>query len=688
MHTSWLTMRHEHTTITVSETERGFHDVPPVGPGMPEILCRGGHSSRAPDRPAERRPNVRRSRSLRWLVKKQFGKIPWYVKRATAMSPAELAGRFWEAWRRCTEARDWRQVEEMRLCGRCQDAFVVPAAETAPPELKTRLAQDAAALCAGRWNLFGWHQSKMPLPPDWGRDVMRDVDASLENFVDHRSLACGAEPRNIWEINRWAEMVRLAMHAHVNGDSAAIGAAQQWLENWVQRNVPGRGINWTSALEGALRLINFCWFDVLVLGNAAVSPEALRRQRALVDEIVPTHVWWVRRRLSFGSSANNHRIGELVGLLLAVKRWPEMARIAGTPKALWKEIVDCVLAQFAEDGGNREQALHYHLFAFEMALHACRAMDITNGPVIERLRNAAGFFVRMSHAQEPWDYGDSDDAQIVPLTMRREEVVAEWRAWMAGKTSGAAAALNFWLGDAPMCHPESAVGTGGWWVAKGSGMAVMERAGWKVRVDASPLGFGKLAAHGHCDALHASIWDGEEALVIDPGTGGYSGSQEARAWLASWSAHNGPQPLGGHAVPRRAGTFLWTAHHPRPEVEDRCGELHVRMSSGGGRFFRRVRFLEGTGQIAILDSELSGQAFLVRWHLSPDCEVHCIDPATSIFRITRGTRQWTMSFLLGSESDGVEIVSGTCSPAFGNIRPCPVIEARAKGRLRTEWRRV
>ena len=73
----------------------------------------------------------------------------------------------------------------------------------------------------------------------------------------------------------------------------------------------------------------------------------------------------------------------------AVKRWPVLETVACPAERLWREISSCVLEQFAEDGGNKEQALHYHLFAFELALHACRAMKVTDGPVIERLQRGA-----------------------------------------------------------------------------------------------------------------------------------------------------------------------------------------------------------------------------------------------------------------------------------------------------------
>lgn len=617
-------------------------------------------SSAVPKTAVRSRQNVRRSRSLWSRLEGRLKKISWYYHRAKVMSSAEVAVRIRDVWRRGTESRESRRMVDMPFSGRNENVPVLPSPEMAPAELRDGLAKDAAALRAGRWNLFGWRQSTVLLPPAWGRDYLRQVTVPLEATVDHRALPGGAEARNIWEINRWAEMVRLGMHAHASEDLGAIAVAQDWLEDWVARNPLGRGVNWTSALEAGLRLINFCWFDALVSKAVNESPDMGCIERVLVKKIVPEHVWWLRRHLSPGSSANNHRLGELTGLLLAVKRWPEMERIAAPASALWRQVSDCVLSQFAADGGNREQALHYHLFAFELALHACRAMNVTDGPVIERLRRAAEFFVRLSPPGEPWDYGDSDDAQVAPLTLDRRKSAAEWRVWMSGVDTGAGAALAHWIGDVPVRNSQSAVRNRDWWIAPESGMAVIERDGWTVRVDASPLGFGKMAAHGHCDALHVSIWDGDQALVIDPGTGGYFAASELRAELASWNAHNGPQPAGGFKTPRRIGTFLWAGHHAKPLMNVEEGALKVMMSHEGVPVSRTVRV--GEDGILIEDASAALSRLETRWQFPTECNVQDDNPPPGRVEISRGDRKWSLSF--DSIDALISVEKGTISRHF------------------------
>ena len=611
-------------------------------------------------------------------------KALWYYHRLRAMDAAEVFGRVSEKLRHKTERFAASARSDFRLGEATDEAPCLPKKSDAPAILKQTLAADAARLIAGKWSLYGCIDADVGEMPDWFRDYARGVSVPNDGTrLNHRSLPSGADVRTIWEINRWAEMVRLAMHGWLNDDHAAIAKAQSWLADWVQRNPVGRGIKWSSALEGGLRLMNFCWFDALVGKCEGLSVQLQEKQRELRDAIVPSHVWWVHRYLSFGSSANNHRLGELTGLLLAVRRWSSLTALCGAPEKLFAQVSDCVLSQFAEDGGNREQASHYHLFAFEMGLQACRAMDANDGPVIERLKRAAAFFVHVSHPQEPWDYGDNDDAQIVPLMLHRKCAIAEWRAWMSSDTDGDATSLHYWLGDSSIRNPQSAIRNQDWWVASESGMAVIQRDGWMLRLDASPLGFGKMAAHGHGDALHVSIWDGDMALVIDPGTGGYFGAPELRAELAAWTAHNGPQPSAGFQTPRRMGTFLLAEHHARPRLSHDEQGVKAMLAHEGHTVSRSV-VIDDAKRVVVRDACAEGGTFVTRWCLAPECAVAAV--SANECEITRSARRWRVEF--EGEEMSFMLREMRVSRSYGKTESAKAIDATAAGVLRTAFKRV
>lgn len=560
----------------------------------------------------------------------------WYAHRLRAMSAGEVLHRVQDRLKQAGEAAFLRSLQSFDPGPAQALRLRLEPAESAPAGLRETLAQDAARLQRGEWQVFGWRTVDVGAPPCWYRDPLCGVviDPHIPaQKLNHRKLPDGADARTIWEINRWAEMSRLAMHAWLSNDLTALRSAQLLLEDWCERNPPGMGINWTSPLEVALRLINFTWFDHLFAACAAREGGSalhvhLQAQRQLVKKIVPVHAAWIWRYRSAGSSANNHLLGELAALVVAVSRWPALEKIACAADEAWSAIEREVLHQFALDGGSQEQALHYHLFAFELAWLAGRMAGCRAGAAFDRLAKAAHFWQALAHTEEPWDYGDNDDAQVLPLTEQREHAAESWQGWMNGQ----AGALRYWLGMPPPAVPADEPSSSGWLLFKDSGMAAYSDPGWSLRVDASPLGFGALAAHGHCDALHVSVWHGDKAIFIDPGTGGYYGHKELRNELAAWSAHNGPQPQGGFRTPLRLGPFLQAQPHALPELvletgsesesesEKGAGSLLASLVHEGHAFERRV--FQREGALWIEDREKARRPWLSCWMLAPEIQIH------------------------------------------------------------------
>lgn len=612
-----------------------------------------------------------------------LGRFLWYWYRLRAMDPAEIAGRVLERTRLSTDRSAARILDDFRLGDAVSPCPLVPQRGDAPVSVREAASRQAALIREGRWVLFGWKEARVPSPPIWHRDFVHESEAPVgieARRLNYHSLTGGGDARCIWETNRWAEMVRLAQNAWLNGVLDDARLAQQWLLDWCARNPLGVGINWCSALEAGLRLVNFCWLDALVQGCSCA--DLVPVQNELAQQIVPGHAWWVWRHRSFGSSANNHLLGELSSLVLAARRWPSLNRVACSAELAWQLMSREVLRQFAEDGGNREQALHYHQFGWEMAWQAGRAMGNPSGAVATRLHDAASFFCDLVHPCEPWDFGDSDDAQLTPLTSDRHTATAEWKAWLLGQERDGT--LRFWLGEPPADVPPLRKGT--WRVYPVTGLAVQEVNGWKTRVDGSPLGFGSMAAHGHLDAMHVSLWDGERALLVDPGTGAYFGNPEVRTKLASWELHNGPVPLTGRARPYRMGTFLWVGPHPAPHLAIEGEACTVRFACRGPLLTRTVRYVADSDAWWITDDIAGDQTQVVRWRLAPQWHV---------------VKQWDTGLTVGHmaggpvklsvESDGLigfAVGEDVVSPHFCEVERGMVVTVTFRERLVSQWQRV
>ena len=604
--------------------------------------------------------------------------VSWYWHRLRAMNGAEIAGRIAEKTRALGERRAREELEAFRLGPACgESARWLPNAGEAPASVREVVARRAAAVREGRWQLYGWKEVRVSDPPDWGWDAMQDRHAPLEVPVaglDHRRLASGADPRSIWEINRWGELVVLAQNAWLNGVVEDARRAQRWLADWVARNELGHGINWTSALEAGLRLMQFTWIDQMLRSHA--DAEVRVEQERLAAKIVPGHAWWVWRHRSMGSSANNHLLGELAGLILAARRWPSLVRLTCCAEKAWQELQEQVLIQFAEDGGNREQALHYHVFAWELAWQCQRVMGGGGAEFLERMSQAGWYFAALAHGEEPWDFGDSDDGEVGPWTRERGRATAEWRGWFLGGADGEA--LRYWLGAAPVQASEEEL-TKEWVIFPKSGQAVGRCGPWMARLDASPLGFGSMAAHGHLDALHASVWWGAQAVMVDPGTGAYYSDAALRARLADWSAHNGPVPCQGRPAPRRAGPFLWTAPHESPRLRVADGQAVGCLACDGPFVERGVR-MEAAG-VEVTDRVCNSLRHRVSWTLAPGWGV--VKAGDRAFRLTHeGGAQLRLELSSPGQLEGM-VEETVVSCRFLQTETAVVVRVAFSGELKT-----
>jgi Heparinase II/III-like protein len=78
----------------------------------------------------------------------------------------------------------------------------------------------------------------------------------------------------------------------------------------------------------------------------------------------------------------------------------------------------------------------------------------------------------------------------------------------------------------------------------------------RVVVDAGPLGYQTIAAHGHADALAFTMSVGGEEFLIDPGTFAYHTEAQWRGYFRGTAAHNTLR-VDGQDQSQPGGNFMW-----------------------------------------------------------------------------------------------------------------------------------
>jgi hypothetical protein len=404
---------------------------------------------------------------------------------------------------------------------------------------------------------------------DWHRDYRyeRQVERRFAGALNIRDTAVVSDIKYVWEPSRHQHLSALAFAANAEEQT---GYIVQSLDSWLRANPYLYGVHWTSSLELAERVVSWALLYPRIADYVAHDEEFRRRW---LDSIYQ-HLTRISRKLSLYSSANNHLVGELIGLFVGASCfdfWPQ----CGEWRKLAQESLEReIRLQVGEDGVNREQAMSYHLFTMELFLLAFIIGRNTKSPFsagyAQRLQAMAGFLdaVATSSGDLPW-YGDSDDARGFVLSEGESglEVAiqlagllfaeSQWLRFSKNATAAARALIPDLLSNLDRVTQRSAKPRD---LFPDAGLACVRSDDDSVRllVDFGPLGFTSIAAHGHADALSLWLAIGDEYFLVDAGTYAYHSHAEWRTYFRSTAAHNTAR-VDGLNQSKMAGRFLWSS---------------------------------------------------------------------------------------------------------------------------------
>ncbi len=636
--------------------------------------------------------------------------LAWKLNRLKAMGPAEVCWRVRQAVAAGFERRGFGLAGDVGAgTGSGGSAWVSPF----PTGFDAALHIAAAdRVISGRWDVFSLRDCALGFPPRWNRDPKTGVEAQLAfgKGIDYRNEAAVGDIKYLWELNRHLELVTLAQAWHLTREPRFAEAARRLLSSWLEQCPYPLGPHWTSSLELGVRLVNWACAWQLLGGESSslfTGEEGLAfRQRWLVA--IYRHSHFISGNLSRHSSANNHLFGELMGLFVASVTWPLWQESARWRESARGGLEAEAMKQNGADGTNREQAFWYHHEVADMML-LCLLFGRANGihfssRLEKRLESMLEFIAAVMDAggHVPM-IGDADDAVMVRLS--REQAFCPYRSLLAtgavlfDRGDFKAKARRFddksrWLlGDAAserfdalsvataeparLAFPE-----GGYYVL-GQDLGTPREV--KAVVDAGPLGYLSIAAHGHADALAFTLSVAGNEVLVDSGTYAYHRQKRWRDYFRGTSAHNTLRvDEEEQSVP--GGNFMWLSHaRPRCEHFESGSERDVFEGVHDGyqrlhdpvRHRRRIEFDKHHMRIEVRDTlECAEEHFVeIHWHLAESCVTQVSGHAMEI-----GCAQVRIRVECPRELGAPEVVVGRDHPPLGWISrrldektPSPVI---------------
>jgi len=641
----------------------------------------------------------------------------WRLNRLRCMTPMEVSHRLLRALR--------MHAERSGLLG---TGFVpAPDLATSPrPWVHVPVNVDAQRYFAaadriaeGKLDVFALRDVDFGSLPRWNRDPKTGVEAPLGfgKLLDYRNPRLVGDIKYLWEINRHLHLVTLAQAYALSRDVRYFHVIRQHLESWFAACPNGKGPNWSSALEAAIRLIN--WSVTWQLLGGARSPifedaESARFRRRWLES-VHQHAQFVRGYFSLHSSANNHLIGEAAGLFVAAVTWPHWSIVRAWVAAAKAILEREALLQNAPDGVNREQAVSYQQFVLDFLLlallagkasgqHFSRAYESRIVAMLEYLSS-----IMDARGNVPM-LGDADDGAVLRLAQggdfspyrsllatgaimfRRGDFKLKAGAlddktrWLLGSESAALFQVQG-TAQTPL-PPRRAFPAGGYYIL---GCDFETDREIRLIADAGPVGYQTIAAHGHADALAFTLSVGGIEFLIDPGTYAYHTQAPWRAYFRGTSAHNtlrvdgrDQSQSGGNFMwlkKARAGCSLWSSTAER-DVFEGWQDGYARLADPV-MHRRRIVLDKAARRVAIEDRlEMVGEHDIeLFFHCGERCR---IDILTNGYAVEQGAKKIIIRLphLEGSHScvhhgSGAPI-SGWVSSRYDDKRPSPTIAWRAR----------
>jgi hypothetical protein len=555
----------------------------------------------------------------------------------------------------------------------------------------------------GRFPFLGYGTRQLGREPKWNVDFVSGLEWPHARINDRDVIHFdGSDIKVPWELSRLQFLPILGKAYVVTGNERYRENAKRLTSDWITKNPVGVGVNWSIAMEAALRAMSICF--VLNL----LSPLRLEEQSWLraVTHCLWHHMLYIEAHTEFSHLiSSNHYLSNVIGLY-CLSEFLDGQGMEARRRMYRQRVESEILRQVYEDGGDYEASIGYHVLVTQMftsGLLLMRASNTAPEPrFLERLRRMYLVIQRLASpsGQLP-QVGDCDDGRVELLlddltqmlgspvhernSLRVSSLIGTGSCLFGGSYGSAEDATWYALEKASNTHSSGTCEIERFKqdiaVFPQSGMSIARTEHAEILFFAIPNGISGKGSHTHNDKLSFVLrLDGEEALC-DPGTCTYTRDPKMRNRFRATSAHNTVVVDGQEQNTiddGRTGLFYigTEAEVSRIAQATENEDLVLRAHHNGYKRFgvthtRTIR-LRAAKNMAIVEDQLAGNGthvFEINFQLRPGLKVISVENVEFGIRVhVSGTRELQIVFqgpnrVQGQrEESSVSMTYGTCAP--------------------------
>ncbi|MEP7204377.1 MAG: alginate lyase family protein [Ilumatobacteraceae bacterium] len=631
----------------------------------------------------------------------------WYWRRLRRFQRGELVWRISSAVRQRWWLRMWlvskgRPVPVGTLATTCVQ-IDDSVRDSIDPDVATRLVEAAQNLMSGQWTVLGIERHDLTAP-DWTSDGTSDINRSpdLDGTVSTQPSL-----KHTWELSRHHILTVLATASWMTGDPVYSDRAAELLAAWVASNdEPSTTVHWSS-VEIAERLISWVWLRRLATSSSVhelFETQAVRR-------VLYLHLDWLRRFPSRFSSANNHRIAELAGLLTGACGFADLIPVGYLRAPALESLQQELALQVGASGLQREPALDYHCFVFDLAVislaEAARAgLPVSEDSKLLLTRMADALALCADDDLRTPRFGDSDESEVAQMDApgatpahRSLSLAAACfgpasSGWPTVPPTVRAAVVSGFAGKLEVSGPQprslfttpQLLATTGYIAMLRSRQSVSPEVWAAMRV--GEFSYLPIGSHSHADLLSLELRVDGEDLIVDPGTYCYQELPQWRRHFRSTSSHS-TLAINGEDQVEYWGAFLWGGdakarvveelHDPSGDVYEWVAEHDAYRRFDDARRVRRTVRLD-TDRVSVFDRIVGGpiEDVVLTWSLGERWRMRSpkAGESTHVRIVEIGPLTVTIELPHQLKWGCVDADAHVLAPSFGRRSPTIVLDGR------------
>ncbi|MEG2908012.1 MAG: alginate lyase family protein [Erysipelotrichaceae bacterium] len=466
----------------------------------------------------------------------------------------------------------------------------------------------------------------------------------FSNYINCSQKINIGDIRTNWELNRHFQFSCLAKTYYVTGNIMYFNEFRNLFMDWNEHNLFLHGVEWKSAMEVAIRVNSWIFSYAFLFEAMKKYNNEYSDLLELISNGIKVMVNYIIKHRARFSSTNNHLIVEMYAVCLAGVFFEYKPWIKYSSKILTKELKK----QNHIDGVNKEMSLHYQSFIMEaygllMLIFNKNNIHIPNDWPIY-LNNMSEFVCDCcGNFGETIVFGDNDEGKILDLSgvkFDHYRYVLDLMGLVLSKRYSELNSLHenlYWLftsheidksrkKEKYLSSLSNCYKKGGYTIIRSKDRKVL------IGIDHADLGLGKLAAHGHADALSFQLFVKGIPVFVDSGTFNYHIYPEDRDCFRKTDNHN-TVSIDGKDQSEMLGPFMWGKKAKCSLLEYKNDPDQVKISAkveyGDIEHIRTLTY-DFESLVNIKDMVKSSKRYTLTFLVNPEIEINVREGCTNL----------------------------------------------------------